>query len=384
MAIKIDIEKAYDRDNWDFLISYLEEINLPTKLIEVIRHCVRSSRMQILWERSKMEEFRSARGIRQGDSLSPYLFVLCIEKLAHLIQAEIVKGTWRPIRLNKGSPLLSHLFFTDDLVQVIRQCLDCFCAMSRQKVSHSKTRVFFSRNMNHNRAQQLSDLLEFNRTADLGKYLGVLLHHNHVTKNTHQFVVDKIKQRLSSWKVTSISFAGRATLTKSVLSTIPLYCMQTAHLPVSTCEENDKCSHGFLWGSTGERKKIHLVAWDEVCRPKRNGGLGLRHTHLQNKAFMMKAGWGFIHNKEALWARVIISKYKCGRELIPQVNRTHPGSQFWKGLRNNWEKVQVGVEFTTNQVNEVVVRWKLEKPGMFTVRSAYEFLTDSYACPDQM
>ncbi|XP_054801608.1 uncharacterized protein LOC129305663 [Prosopis cineraria] len=394
MAIKIDLEKAYDRVNWDFLISCLEEINLPTKLVEVIQQCVRSSKMQLLWEGSKIEEFKPTRGLRQGDPLSPYLFVLCIEKLAHLIQEEIVKGNWRPIRLKKDGPLFSHLFFADDLVifaeatldqvQVIRQCLDRFCAMSGQKVSYSKTRVFFSRNVNHNRAQQFSDLLEFNRTADLGKYLGVPLHHNRVTNNTYQFVVDKMKQRLSSWKATSISFVGRTTLTKSVLNTIPLYCMQTAHLPVSTCEEIDKCSQGFLWGSTRERRKIHLVTWDEVCKPKINGGLGLRHAHLQNKAFMMKAGWGLIHNKEALWARVIRSKYKCGRELIPQVNRTLPGSQFWRGLRNNWEKVEAKLELITNQANEKVVRWKHEKHGIFTVRSAYDSLIDSYDCPDQI
>ena len=108
-----------------------------------------------------------------------------MEKLAHLIQSNISSGNWRLIRLNKGGPPLSHLFFADDLiifaearldqVQVIKDCLNAFGGASAQKVNVGKTRVFFSRNINHNIKSQLSHSLGFNMSADLGRYLGVPL-----------------------------------------------------------------------------------------------------------------------------------------------------------------------------------------------------------------
>ena len=184
MAVKIDLEKAYDRINWEFAINCLREVGIPESLIFLIQECISSPSMQLLWNGSKSNVFNPSRGIRQGDPLSPFLFVICMEKLAHLIQSNISSGNWRPIRLNKGGPPLSHLFFADDLiifaearldqVQVIKDCLNAFCDASGQKINEGKTRVFFSRNINHNIKSQLSHSLGFNMSADLGRYLGVL------------------------------------------------------------------------------------------------------------------------------------------------------------------------------------------------------------------
>lgn len=145
LAIKIDLEKAYDRVNWKFLLGCLQEINLPNHLIEVIGQCVSSSSMQLLWNGDKAEIFQPSRGVRQGDPLSPYLFVLCMEKLAHLIQAASKDGRWKPIRLTKTGPPISHLFFADDIilfaeasmdqVAMINRCLKTFCESSGLKIN---------------------------------------------------------------------------------------------------------------------------------------------------------------------------------------------------------------------------------------------------------
>lgn len=114
---------------------------------------------------------------------------------------------WNPIRLNRTGPPLSHLCFTDDLIlfgeaslsqaQVMKDCIDLFCCSSGQRVSKEKTRIFFSKNVHSSRRQQISDALGFTRIADLGRYLGVPLHHKRVTKSTYQFLLDKASQRLS-------------------------------------------------------------------------------------------------------------------------------------------------------------------------------------------
>lgn len=78
--------------------------------------CVSGPSMSILWNGEKTESFKPARGLGQGDPLSPYLFVLCMERLCHLIDEAVENGRWKPIRLSRGGPQLSYICFADDLI----------------------------------------------------------------------------------------------------------------------------------------------------------------------------------------------------------------------------------------------------------------------------
>lgn len=80
MAINIDLEKANDKLEWSFIRDALHEIGYPTEMINLIWHCISSPRMKFLWNGEALEEFSPSRGIRQGDPISPYLFVLCLER----------------------------------------------------------------------------------------------------------------------------------------------------------------------------------------------------------------------------------------------------------------------------------------------------------------
>lgn len=131
-------------------------------------------------------------------------------------------------------------------------------------------------------------------------------------------------QRLSSWKANSLSLAGRITLCSSVLLAIPLYSMQIARLPMPKCDPIVAFCRSFLWGSANNQRKIHLCKWDDVCRPKYAGGLGLRHAKYSNLAsssssFLSKLGWGLIHNKDELQVKVLRSRNVCGEDLLPSV-----------------------------------------------------------------
>lgn len=118
-------------------------------------------------------------------------------------------------------------------VDVINTCLNLFCRSSGQKVNIDKTWVYFSRNVHWNIRTQISNALGFSRTDDLGKYLGVPLCHGRVNRQKFQYVIDRAYQRLSQWKSKNLSFAERVTLTKSVLSALPSYVMQSTLLPKS-------------------------------------------------------------------------------------------------------------------------------------------------------
>ncbi|CAN1138974.1 Putative ribonuclease H protein At1g65750 [Linum perenne] len=146
-------------------------------------------------------------------------------------------------------------------------------------------------------------------TRDLGRYLVVPVLHGKITKNTYQPILDRLDSKLSGWKSNSLSLAGRVTLALSVLNAIPAYAMQTSVLPCHICEAIDRRIRNFVWGSTTECRKIHLVSWDEVCKPKEHGGLGLKKAKELNMAFMMKLVFQFFKSPNDLWVQVLQHKY---------------------------------------------------------------------------
>ncbi|MCI38985.1 RNA-directed DNA polymerase (Reverse transcriptase), partial [Trifolium medium] len=89
VAFKIDLEKAYDNVNWNYLRSCLQDFGFPPIIIKLIMHCVSSSSLSLIWNGKRLPNFTPTRGLRQGDPLSPYLFVICMEKLSLAISEAV-------------------------------------------------------------------------------------------------------------------------------------------------------------------------------------------------------------------------------------------------------------------------------------------------------
>ena len=242
MLLKLDLEKAYDRVRWDFLEDTLRAAGLSEDWVGRIMECVSGPSMSILWNGEKSESFKPSRGLRQEDPLSPYLFVLCMERLCHLIDRAVEDKKWKPTSLSRGGPKLSHICFADDLilfaeasvkqVRVIRKVLETFCRASGQKVSLPKSKIFFSSNVNRERGERISQASGIASTRDLGKYLGMPILQKRINKDTFGDVLEKVASRLAGWKKQTLSLAGKVTLTKAVLSSIPVHSMITIYLPV--------------------------------------------------------------------------------------------------------------------------------------------------------
>ncbi|QHO25330.1 Putative ribonuclease H protein [Arachis hypogaea] len=175
---------------------------------------------------------------------------------------------------------------------------------------------------------------------NLGKYLGVPLLYSKVSKHTFDDIINKLNLRLNSWKASSLSLARRSTLVKSVLSSIPLYTMQTALLPSATCNAIDRKCKNFFWRDTKQTRKIHLLSWDKVGSSKKSGDLRIRHASKMNQALMMKNGWRLIGKKDTLWTKVLMAKYKVDNDVIPTVERKRNSSNLWKGIYNSWSEIQ--------------------------------------------
>lgn len=92
MILKIDLEKAYDMLSWEFIQDTLTEVGLPSDWVRNIMVCIGSSRIQIIWNNEKLQMFNPSKGLRQGDPLSFYIFILCIDRLSHIITESVHGG----------------------------------------------------------------------------------------------------------------------------------------------------------------------------------------------------------------------------------------------------------------------------------------------------
>lgn len=130
----------------------LVELSLPSSIIKLIINYVSTVEYQICFNGELTNSFKPKRGIRQGDPLPFYFFVLCIEKLCHLILDATRRGRWKPVKSSQFGPVVSHLFFADDLVlfakasshqaKVLKTCLETFSQASSHTINFDKSSIF--------------------------------------------------------------------------------------------------------------------------------------------------------------------------------------------------------------------------------------------------
>ena len=115
MVLKIDLEKAFDRLEWSFIREVLVHFNFPSNLIAIIMDCISSTSVSVLFNDGKLPTFSPSCGIRQGDLISPYIFIMCLEYLGLLIHDKTANNSWKPIKACRSEPAFSHLCFANDL-----------------------------------------------------------------------------------------------------------------------------------------------------------------------------------------------------------------------------------------------------------------------------
>ncbi|XP_017632558.1 uncharacterized protein LOC108475063 [Gossypium arboreum] len=182
---------------------------------------------------------------------------------------------------------------------------------------------------------EIKDILGFHEVNNLGHYLEVSLFHIRVTKSILDFLVEKVRNRLSSWDAKSLSFAGRVTLAQSVLLAIPSYFMQSSLVPKGVCDTIEGLIRQFIWRATESKRKIALVKWENLCQPKDNGGLGFRRLSDQNSAFMMKLGYNLIFKIGTLWVQVLRGKYGMKESMPDSIIRSNC-SYMWRAVARAW------------------------------------------------
>lgn len=185
VAFKADMERANDKMEWEFIRVVLRCFGFHEKWIHLINQCLSSVSFSLLLNRSPFGLFTPSWGLRHGDPLSPFLFILGMEAFSRLLMRAETLGSIHGVKISHSAPPISHLLFADDTtvfshatieeVAAVVSVFATFSAWSSQTLNLRKSLVFFSKNVAAPLQESLSNLMGIECAADPGSYLGLAL-----------------------------------------------------------------------------------------------------------------------------------------------------------------------------------------------------------------
>lgn len=344
LALKLDMSKAYDRVEWDFLEAMLSRLGFNQNLVDLLMNCVRSVKYRIKINGDYSEEIIPHRGLRQGDPLSPYLFLICAEGFSSLLQHAEENNMIQGIRICQGAPSVSHLLFADDslilmkateqnamhLQQILRLYEEC----SGQKINKEKSAIMFSKNTMPPQRQQVRQALNLQAETANKRYLGLPVYISHSKCKAFEYIRDRIWNRIQGWKEKLLSKAGKEILIKAVAQAIPTYAMACFDLTKNFCDQVSSMICQYWW-SQQDKDKMHWLSWDKLSHSKKDGGLGFRDLYAFNQSMLAKQGWRLIQAPDSLCAQVLKARYYPNGSVLTAQNIT--------GMSYTWRSVLKGI-----------------------------------------
>ncbi|GKA62361.1 RNA-directed DNA polymerase, eukaryota [Tanacetum coccineum] len=289
LMFKVDFAKAYDSVRWDYLLDVLQAFGFGSNWCKWIRGILSSSMASILINGSPTSEFPLLCGLKQGDPLAPFLFILIMESFHNSVSKAVAEGFFRGLQI-QDSVSISHLFYADDAF-FIGECQILGVGVHTDIV------------------QQGASIIGCEVMRTLFNYLGVPVG-DHMTRIfAWDNVLQKSHERLSKWKSKTLSIGGRLTLLKSVLGATPLYTMSIYKAPKRVLQMLETIHSKFFYGADSSEKKITWIAWEKVLASKKHGGLGVASLYALNQALLLKWVWRFLSQDGSLWSSVIKAIY---------------------------------------------------------------------------
>ncbi|KAI3815120.1 hypothetical protein L1987_14776 [Smallanthus sonchifolius] len=299
----------------------MEQMNFPVKWSWIMA-CVTSARSSVLVNGSPTSEFACYRGLRQGDPLSPFLFIISMEALTCVMKRALNLGLYHGLKCTASGPHLSHFLYADDVVFLgswsdsnaknLCRILRCFNLASGLKVNLLKCQLFGT-GIDSHEMDRLAGIFRCKVGSLPFTYLGLKVGANMNLVKNWKPVVDVFRDRLSNWKAKRLSYGGRITLVKSVLNSLPTYFFSLYKAPDQVIGELDLLRRRFLWGGSEEKAKMCWVSWDKVTSSVESGGLGLGSLRDANSALLAKWWWRFKVEHNRLWRNVIWSLHSNSR-----------------------------------------------------------------------
>ncbi|KAF5793118.1 putative RNA-directed DNA polymerase [Helianthus annuus] len=385
MLFKVDFEKAFDSLNWGFLESVLSQMGFPALWRKWVTGILSSARTSILVNGSPTLEFDIQKGVRQGDPLSPLLFIIAMEALHVATVSALESGIYKGLKVANTGPTISHLLYADDALFVgewteenfhnLARMLRCFHLSSGLKVNFSKSQLY-GVGVNDVDITRMATILDCKRGSFPFTYLGLPVGANMGLIKNWQPIVERFENKLSIWKARTLSFGGRVTLIKAVLGNLPTYFFSLFNAPVEVLKRLEKIRRKFLWGGCLENNKVSWVPWFKVIAPVEQGGLGIGSLTATNKALMVKWCVRFKNESSHFWVRVIKAIHEGIRGKSPIPLKGSIGG-VWKNIVNMGRKsshqhidVQNKLTLKLGCGNNVYF-WLDKWLGNFTLRARY-------------
>nr|XP_025669949.1 uncharacterized protein LOC112769679 [Arachis hypogaea] len=299
--------------------SDMTQLGFDAKWINWTKKLVTTVSYSVVVEGQPFGYFRPNRGIRQGDPLSPYLFLFCAEGLSFLLHKAEQNRLIQGVQVNRRCQTVNHLLFADDSIlfckiapntsQSILELLETYEGFSGKKVNLNKSAIFFSHNTPQNTRLAVAQTLNIEHIRAQDKYLGLPSIVQKSKKATFGAIKDKVQKRIMDWKRSLLSSGGRHTLLRAVGEAIPIYTLSCFKLPDTLLTEIHSMLSQFWWGQKGTERRMVWIKWDTMTRPKKDGGLGIKDLRAQNLALLGKQCWRLMKYPNSTISRMLKAKY---------------------------------------------------------------------------
>ncbi|XP_024630887.1 uncharacterized protein [Medicago truncatula] len=393
VALKLDISKAYDRIDWDYLKGVMVRMGFNSQRVQWMTICVETVDYSVLVNNELIGPIIPGRGLRQGDPLSPYLFIICAEGLSSLIRRAEARGDLRGTSVCRGAPPVTHLLFADDCflffkttenqAQVMQSILTTYEAAFGQSISLPKSETFYSRKVPENMKYSITNIMGVRAVLGTGKYLGLpsMIGRNHTA--VFSYVKDRVWQKINTWSSKCLSKAGREVMIKSVLQAIPSYIMIIFMLSSNIIFTIEKMMNAFWWGHGGSNNRgIHWLSWEKLSMHKTNGGMGFKDLTAFNLAMLgssipiIDEPW--LRNGTKL-ASNIANVHLLRNFGVDSLIHTHSKTWNVEVIHQVFDDASAASILQTSlfeQVTDDALIWKAERNGLYSVKSAYRLCVE--------
>uniref|UniRef100_A0A803QJD1 Reverse transcriptase domain-containing protein n=1 Tax=Cannabis sativa TaxID=3483 RepID=A0A803QJD1_CANSA len=378
MALKLDMSKAYDRVGWTFLEAMLVRMGFNNHFVSLIMSCLTTVTYNVTYGGKVMGPINPGRGIRQGDPLSPYLFLVCAEGLSSLLKHYERKNWLMGCQVARGAPRVSHMLFADDSYVYCKaneieagrvlQLLQVYQRASGQQVNNAKSSVFFNKNTTDVIRHRMCEVLGMMEALENSFYLGLPCTMGRNKNAILGFLKEKMQKKIFSWESRFLSKAGKEVLIKSVAQALPSYAMSVFLLTEEICSSLEGMMSKFWWKSQSNSSRgVSWMSWKRLCRHKHKGGIGFRDLQDYNLAFLGKQGWRLLTNESSLVSRIYKARYYPNGSFL-SATLGHNPSFIWRSLLEAKDLVRSGARRSIGGGNSVSILfdpWLLDDQNPF-------------------